>query len=252
MKHLSLFTGSGIGDLAAQAAGILTVAQCESDPVCQYALRRLWPDAHLFEDVRDVTVETLGRFGLLPIDIISGGPPCQPTSIAGKGRGEKDPRWLWPETLRIVAEVRSPWLVFENPLGFCKRALDGILGSLEAMGYTIWPLVVSACATGLRHNRQRFWIVAHARGNGMEFGQDNGSLQCPKTSCGMEPTTESLALPSWARGLGSLAEVPGHNDGLSGGLLPKTRNGLLQLLGNAWVYPLAELIFRWIATQTTE
>jgi site-specific DNA-cytosine methylase len=50
VKHLSLFTGSGIGDLAAQAAGIQTVAQCESDPVCQYALRRLWPDAYLFEE----------------------------------------------------------------------------------------------------------------------------------------------------------------------------------------------------------
>ena len=71
MRHLSLFTGSGIGTLAAAECGIETVAQCENDPACCYALQKLWPDAHLFKDVHDVSATALRDF--LPIDIISGG-----------------------------------------------------------------------------------------------------------------------------------------------------------------------------------
>jgi len=166
MRHLSLFTGSGIGDLAAQAAGIQTVAQCESDPVCQYALRRLWPDAHLFEDVRHVTVEALGRLGLLPVDIISGGFPCTDISTAGKGAGLHGKRsGLWFEMLRVIAEVRPRWVLAENVPALRSRGADTVLAGLEAEGYTCWACVVGAWAVGAPHKRDRVWIVAHLCGD---------------------------------------------------------------------------------------
>jgi len=162
MRHLSLFTGSGIGDLAAKAAGIETVAQCENDPCCQFILRRLWPEAHLFKDVRDVTATTLGR--LVPIDIISGGFPCQDISSAGKGAGlgsEANPTrsGLWFEMLRVISEVRPTWVLAENVPTLRVRGADTVLSGLEAEGYTCWPVLVGAWAVGAPHKRDRVWIV---------------------------------------------------------------------------------------------
>jgi len=162
MRQLSLFTGSGIGDLAAKAAGIETVAQCENDPCCQFILRRLWPEAHLFKDVRDVTATTLGR--LVPIDIISGGFPCQDISAAGKGAGlgsEANPTrsGLWFEMLRVISEVRPTWVLAENVPALRVRGADTVLSGLEAEGYTCWPVLVGAWAVGAPHKRDRVWIV---------------------------------------------------------------------------------------------
>jgi len=243
LKNLSLFTGSGIGDHAAELCGIKTVAVCENDPCCMYCLKRLFPDAKKFKDVRDVSATAVR--GLGPIDIISAGPPCQPTSLAGKGKAEKDAKWLWPETLRIVDEIRPPWLFFENPLGIRTRGLDWILAGMESMGYSVWPLVIPAYAAGLRHHRKRIWIVANSNSNGLPRLQDIYEETERRKLLAIEP----LALRPWARGLGTLAEVPRFIDGMAGGLLPKARNALLQMVGNGWAFQNAYTIYQWIAAQ---
>ena len=167
MRHLSLFTGSGIGDLAAKAAGIITVAQCENDPVCQFALRRLWPDAKLFEDVRDVSAVTLARLGILPVDIISGGFPCQDISTAGRGAGIHGKQSsLWFEMRRVIGEVRPPWVLVENVPALRSRGADRVLADLEEEGYTCEANVVGAWAVGAPHKRDRVWIVAYRAWNG--------------------------------------------------------------------------------------
>lgn len=179
MNHLSLFTGLGIGDLAAQSAGITTVAQCESDPVCQHVLRTLWPDAHLFEDVRHVTVEALGRLGLLPVDIVSGGFPCQDISTAGKGAGIRGKQsGLWFEMLRVITEVRPRFLLVENVPALRSRGADTVLAGMEAEGYTCWACVVGAWAVGAPHKRDRVWIVGRldvASGGGQPGNHDIGN-----------------------------------------------------------------------------
>ena len=111
LRELSLFTGAGIGIVAAEAAGIETVAMCESDEWCRYALERLWPGVPVFPDIRALTVDALPA----GIDIISGGFPCQDISSAGKGVGIDGERSaLWFEMLRLVREVRPSWVLAEN------------------------------------------------------------------------------------------------------------------------------------------
>jgi DNA (cytosine-5)-methyltransferase 1 len=182
MRHLSLFTGSGIGDLAARDAGITTVAMCESDPACCYCLERLWPDARLFRDVHDVTAESLADLG--PIDIISGGFPCQDISTAGKGAGlgtekNKTRSGLWYEFARVIRETRPTWLLIENVPALRVRGGDRVCEDLESMGYAWEAVVVGADDVGAPHRRKRVWIVARnksdGRGSRRTRGSDTGS-----------------------------------------------------------------------------
>src|SRR5579875_2351323 len=117
MRCLSLFSGIGGIDLAAQAVGFEVVAFCESDPFCRAVLSTHWPHIPIYHEVKEVSYARLQRDGRLPIDLVFGGPPCQPASLAGKRRGARDERWLWPELLRVVGELRPRWCVAENPLG---------------------------------------------------------------------------------------------------------------------------------------
>jgi len=161
MRNLSLFTGSGIGDYAAKQAGITTVAQCENDPACQFALRKLWPECYLFGNVKDVSAKSLWERGLWPIDIISGGFPCTDISTAGRGTGIEGSRsGLWREMFRVIRQVRPAWLVVENVSVIRVRGVDRVLAPLERIGYTCWPLVVGSWSVGAPHKRDRVWIVA--------------------------------------------------------------------------------------------
>lgn len=194
MRNLSLFTGSGIGDLAAASAGIVTVAQCENDPACLYALRKLWPDVPKFEDVRDVSASVLRD--LLPIDIISGGFPCQDISAGGCGAGIEGSRsGLWREMFRVIRQVRPTWLLIENVPPLRVRGADRVLAPLARIGYSCWPLVVGSWAVGAPHKRDRVWIVAHAedserRGKRKET-QDEGRR--PVSQAGGQSTSNVVA-----------------------------------------------------------
>ena len=99
---------------------------------------------------------------LAPVDLITGGFPCQPFSVAGKRRGTSDDRFLWPEMRRVIEEVRPRWVVAENVPGIIKMALDQVLSDLEALGYTVGAVTIPACAVDAPHRRERLWIVAFA------------------------------------------------------------------------------------------
>ena len=167
LTHLSLFSGIGGLDLAAGWAGIQTVAQCEWAEYPTKVLEKRWPDVPRWKDIRTLTGESFyERTGRRTVDIISGGFPCQPFSTAGKQRGKEDDRYLWPEMVRVIKELRPTWIVGENVAGIVRMALPDILSELEACGYRTRTFLVPACAVGARHRRYRVAIVGYSEHNG--------------------------------------------------------------------------------------
>ena len=131
--------------------------QVENNPFCLKVLAKHWPDVKRYEDVREV-----GKHNLESVNLICGGFPCQPFSVAGKRRGKEDDRWLWPEMLRVITELRPTWVIGENVPGIINMELDKVLSDLEDQGYeTAPPLIIPACAVDADHRRDRVWIIAH-------------------------------------------------------------------------------------------
>ncbi len=168
LTHLSLFSGIGGLDIAAEWAGFKTVGQCEWAEYPAKVLEKHWPDVPRWKDIRTLTGESFyERTGLRTVDIISGGFPCQPFSVAGKQRGKEDDRYLWPEMVRVIKELRPTWVVGENVAGIVRMALPDILSELEACGYATRAFLIPACAVGARHRRYRVAIVGHAKHDGL-------------------------------------------------------------------------------------
>jgi len=185
--HLDLFSGIGGFAIAAQACGYKTIGFCEREPYAQQILKERFgavlADA---ESERKSSESRSSRQGVLcsagsggnarlhpdiftlngadyaGVDLLTGGFPCQPFSVAGKRRGAEDDRAIWPEMLRVIREAKPTWIIGENVAGIVTMELDNILSDLESVGYSAWPLVVPACAVDARHRRDRVWIVAHA------------------------------------------------------------------------------------------
>ncbi len=170
MKVGSLFSGIGGFDLGLERAGMEIVWQVEIDPFCNKVLAKHWPEVKRYGDIRDV-----GKHNLEPVDLICGGFPCQPFSTAGKRRGKEDDRFLWPEMLRVISEVRPRWIIGENVAGIINMELDNCISDLEREGYEVQTFVIPACAVGAPHRRDRVWIVAHRKGTGA--GSDKGGIR---------------------------------------------------------------------------
>lgn len=169
LTHLSLFSGIGGLDLAAEWAGIQTVGQCEWADFPTKVLEKHWPDIPRWRDIRTLTGESFyERTGLHTVDIISGGFPCQPFSVAGKRQGKEDDRYLWPEMLRVIEELRPSWVIGENVAGIIRMALDDVLSDLENQGYATRTFVLPAAGVGVMHRRYRTAIVAHTDCIGVE------------------------------------------------------------------------------------
>lgn len=166
MEVLDLFSGIGGFSLGLERAGMKTVAFCEIEPFCQKVLKKHWANIPIYNDVTKLTKEVLDNDGIKTIDVICGGYPCQPFSVAGKQKGSEDKRHLWPEMFRIIREVRPGWVIAENVEGHIKLGLDTVLDDLESEGYTCWTFVIPACAVGAPHQRNRIWIIANAASNG--------------------------------------------------------------------------------------
>ncbi len=179
MRVLSLFSGGGLGDFGLMRAGMEIAGQVEIDKFCQEILKLRWPEVPKWEDVRSVTgKEVEQRCGR--IDIVAGGFPCQPFSVAGKRSGEKDERFLWGEMHRIICEVKPRWVLAENVPGLLSiddgRVMGIVVRDLAASGYRVEWDCISASAVGAPHQRDRVWIVGYAEHygrNGTKDGQSN-------------------------------------------------------------------------------
>lgn len=158
IKLLDLFSGIGGFSLAARwAGGFETVGFCEIDAYCQKVLNKNFPGVPIHDDIKTLKGNEFG-----PIDIITGGFPCQPFSYAGKRKGKADDRDLWPEMFRVIKHAKPRWVVGENVAGFINVGFERTATNLENEGYEVQALLIPACAVNAPHRRDRLWIVAHA------------------------------------------------------------------------------------------
>lgn len=203
MTHASLFSGIGGFDYAAALLGWINIFDCEIDAFCRKVLEYHFPNSVHYGDItKQIFKEWRGR-----IDVLSGGFPCQPFSLAGQRKGADDNRYLWPQMLRVIREIRPTWVVGENVAGiltmvqpgaevevggqaalfgedYRKRVLhrqeyiiETICRDLEREGYAVQPLLIPACAVGAPHRRDRIWFIAHrtnAWTETMQFTGENG------------------------------------------------------------------------------
>lgn len=182
--HASLFSGIGGAELAASWLGWTNVFHCEIQEFQRKVLEYWFPNSVSYEDITKTDFsEWRGH-----IDVLTGGFPCQPFSVAGKRKGAEDNRYLWREMLRAIRQIQPTWVVGENVNGILsmvqpgketklgrtddlfdenfiyrkeqKFTIDAICEDLESAGYSVQPIVIPACAVGAPHRRDRVWIVA--------------------------------------------------------------------------------------------
>ena len=167
MKHLDLFSGIGGFALGLQRVGFETVAFCEIDKYCQTLLNEKWKGVKIYNDVKEITKERLEADGIEFPEIITGGFPCQPFSVAGKQKGTSDDRHLWPEMFRIIQELKPRWVIGENVKGLINlengMVFESVCTNLEGEGYEVRAFNIPAAGVGAPHRRERIWIVAHRK-----------------------------------------------------------------------------------------
>lgn len=173
LTHLSLFSGIGGLDLAAEWAGFKTVGQVEYAEYPRKVLERHWKEVPRWKDVRQFTAdEFIRRTGQKEVTVLSGGFPCQPHSVAGKRLASADERDLWEEMRRIICEIRPKWVVAENVRGLLSsesgRFFGRVLRDFSDMGFDVGWSLISAAEVGAIHRRERVAIVAHDSGKRVE------------------------------------------------------------------------------------
>lgn len=198
-RVLDLFSGIGGFSLGLErTGGFRTVAFCEIESFPRKILSKHWPNVPIFEDVRKLHAEDLPE----PVDVVCGGYPCQPFSLAGKRKGASDDRHLWPEMFRLVQEIRPHWIIAENVAGHINMGLDEVLSNLEAEGYETAPFVIPACAVDAPHRRDRVWIIANHGGVKHQSGCDEIEREtakklpfCNSERCGCQRNNRRWSRP---------------------------------------------------------
>ena len=174
MRVLDLFSGIGGFSVGLERAGYRTAAFCEIDPFCQRVLARHWPETPCYDDVRELTAARLVHDGVGPIDVITGGFPCQDISLAGRMRGvDGEKSSMWRELARIVEETRPSFVILENSPVLRSRGLDEVLSRFAEIGYDAEWHCLPLNAIGAPHRRDRVWVIAYpvGFGDGLPEGQ---------------------------------------------------------------------------------
>ena len=164
LKLLDLFSGIGGFSLGLESTGYFeTIAFVEKDKFCQQVLKKNFKDIPIESEVRDVKGDRYAA------DIVCGGFPCQPFSVAGKRKGTDDDRYLWDETIRVIRECKPRWFIGENVEGIINisegKVLQQLQKDLEAEGFEVQCVVIPASGIGAWHQRKRVWIIAHSNSN---------------------------------------------------------------------------------------
>jgi len=267
MTHGSLFSGIGGFDLAAEWSGFTNLFNCEWEEFPRKVLKHHFPNAEQYGDIKEFDATTYsGR-----LDIISGGFPCQPFSVAGKRKGSEDERHLFPEMLRVIGECKPRWVVGENVRGLVNWSnglvFETCCSDLEDLGYSVKSFVIPACAAGAPHRRDRVWIVAHNHnGDGqkerLQAGrkvdvhgiEENGNAPDTNSTRTRQDYGErksrqfdKTSAANYWENFPTFAPICGGDDGLpkelDGITFPKWRRESIKAYGNAIVPQVAHRIF---------
>ena len=231
MNHASLFSGIGGAEVAASMMGWQNLFHCEIQEFPRKVLQYWFPNSESYEDITKTDFHQWhGK-----VDVLTGGFPCQPFSLAGRRKGADDNRYLWPQMLRAIRQIHPTWVVGENVAGIktmvescqvtqmgrtdylfeenhlyreeSRFTLDKICADLEAEGYSVQPIVIPACAIGAPHRRDRVWIIAHTQCDGHSpQGHGNQRARAKKSEEGQDrPQPRSRrhgsgTTPSYAHG----------------------------------------------------
>lgn len=189
MLHISLFSGIGGFDLAAEWMGWTNIVSCEINDFGNKVLEHYWPNAYHHRDVKTLTLEKineqLGNNWRTDDVILTGGFPCQPYSSAGKRKGKEDERHLWPEMLRVIREINPSYIVGENVAGLLSWSgglvFNEVHSDLEAEGYEVQAVVIPAAAVNAPHGRDRVWFIAHSNSNRTGSSGTSGSIEARRS-----------------------------------------------------------------------
>ena len=170
IKILDVCSGIGGFSLGLEATGGFdTVAFCEYDEFCRKVLNKHWPDVPIYKDLKEIGNEPTRL--IQEFDLICGGIPCQPFSLAGKQKGKEDDRHLWPYMYEIIKHKKPTWVIVENVGGFVNVALDDVCLDLETEGYATQSFIIPACGVEAPHRRDRIWIIGKNVGNTTDNGR---------------------------------------------------------------------------------
>jgi DNA (cytosine-5)-methyltransferase 1 len=175
-RHLDLF--SGIGGFALAASWVWgeeheIVSFCEIEEYPQLVLKKHWPDVPCHDDIKTLKGDSFGT-----VDLITGGFPCQPFSVAGKQGGSSDDRYLWPEMFRVIQEAKPTWVIGENVAGLVNMVeFEQCFLDLESEGYETQAFIIPAVGVDAKHRRYRVWVVAYSDKQGLQ-GEFCGKLGC--------------------------------------------------------------------------
>ena len=171
IKILDICSGIGGFSLGLEATGGFdTVAFCEFDDFCCKVLNKHWPNVPIYKDLKEIGNDP--ERIIQEFDLICGGIPCQPFSLAGKQKGKEDDRHLWPYMYAIVKSKKPTWVIVENVGGFVNVALDDVCLDLETQGYATQSFIIPACSVEAPHKRDRIWILGKLMANAQSNGED--------------------------------------------------------------------------------
>jgi len=194
MTHGSLFSGIGGFDLAAEWLGWENKFHCEWNPFGQRVLKYYWPNAELFNDI---TQSNFTKYNGT-IDVVSGGFPCQPYSMAGQRKGKNDERHLWPYMFRAIQEISPRFIVGENVRGLTNwnggLVFDEVCIDIENIGYQVAPFIIPASAVNAPHQRERvFFIATNTDGHG--FNKCDGKDEINASERGFDALNDIEQIP---------------------------------------------------------